>query len=1236
MSTAASHSVATADADYVLSVKYNAKEYDRLVTVLGKGGFAVVAAAGAAPDQLLIFVKLAAQELDIQAQNDLVRGFEVGVTSKDTSDASRLRIIYTYLSSPEAVGGLAIDRAHYPNLLAVFPATDAAKAKPLAQALAQPPALQAVTATYGAEVGLYFEFAKFYITWLGYLSVFGAIGYLWHRKVFSLSYTFINLVWGLLFITLWRARQQGLVLQWGIQHCHRVDDHQQQLARINTNQPESEVQAFDAKRFIKQLAFTPVALGFTAVLVLYQLLCFVIEIFLTDIYDGPFKLVLTLIPTVLIVGFVPILLVVYDIVQRKFIDWEGHDTEKLREKSKVVKGFVLNFLTLYVPLIITLFIYLPFAHLLEPELDVLRLYIDGKVDHNAFYYRYVALLKLLRDFQINQHRLTNQFFFYIVTSQVINLVTKYVVPVIINQVKYNVNSFNQVVGKHDDPHDHAFLQHVRQLVTLPEFDVHTNYRGLVTQYGYLILFGPVWPLAPIVCAIFNLITFRLDLATVTLGKFNQPPIPRRVDLIAPWNYALFGLTWIALALLPVVTAFYRHGTTPPKPSGQWSLNNALVNLESLIKIVLLLLVLEHGFLIAYYSLNKLLSFVDIAHDQDFIDTDIKLRRDFYKEHLESKFNIPADSHAPVWKQSTALKALEQGPLIVKTQGELQKQHKAQQQQKHQQKHVSYDDSKEKQRQQQEPVVVAQGFNAREAQADGTSTVKNRGVAIVEDPNSGTHTITEPSIEEGLRRRMTKDDDIITNPDGSLSTFDTRSKHVTDLPPTSNNEQVIPSKQGQTQSSTQSKAVPQHREALVTEPTLNTLLVYSGTPVDNAAKQGAASHTGVGSTGAAAGAAAGAANGAPGVDGSSSGAHTSGLSNVTSGIPGTPVNAPTGSQPTYAREGIDGAKPTGSGPAGSSLKQVPDNATSKQAPISATGTSVPVGGHSAGSAAGSSKQAAPGSSAGAAGSTAGSGPTARTVTGATDAGTVGVAGGAAVPASPRSTAASKVASGSSQGSQIKPVAVITKDPQGNPTLTTRGLEEITADGIKTIVTELTVATPEGVEKVTQVVKEIPKDGSLDATGAAIADKAKGLRETVVDGLKTTVVETLELATKKVETVTQSHSLETAPKDADELAHTLKEEYALFIEKSKEQAKEIATAVENLGSAAKKEAIESTAAGGTKVVLSLGGLTTAKAAEGGHHNHRHHLGKQSPDKPLLVNLGSSKTKKQLSLKKFFNKI
>lgn len=1234
MSTAASHSVATADADYVLSVKYNAKEYDRLVTVLGKGGFAVVAAAGAAPDQLLIFVKLAAQELDIQAQNDMVRGFEVGVTAKDTTDASRLRIIYTYLSSPEAVGGLAIDRAHYPNLLAVFPATDAAKAKPLAQALAQPPALQAVTATYGAEVGLYFEFAKFYITWLGYLSVFGAIGYLWHRKVFSLSYTFINLVWGLLFITLWRARQQGLVLQWGIQHCHRVDDHQQQLARINTNRPASEVQAFDAKRFIKQLAFTPVALGFTAVLVLYQLLCFVIEIFLTHIYDGPFKLVLTFIPTVLIVGFVPILLAVYDIVQRKFIDWEGHDTEKLREKSKVVKGFVLNFLTLYVPLIITLFIYLPFAHLLEPELDVLRLYIDGKVDHNAFYYRYVALLKLLRDFQINQHRLTNQFFFYIVTSQVINLVTKYVVPVIINQVKYNVNSFNQVVGKNDDPHDHAFLQHVRQLVTLPEFDVHTNYRGLVTQYGYLILFGPVWPLAPIACAIFNLITFRLDLATVTLGKFKQPPIPRRVDLIAPWNYALFGLTWIALALLPVVTAFYRHGTIPPKPSGQWSLNNALVNLESLIKIVLLLLVLEHGFLIAYHSLNKLLSFVDIAHDQDFIDTDIKLRRDFYKQHLESKFKIPADSHAPVWKQSTALKALEQGPLIVKTQGELQKQHKAQQQQKHQQKHVSYDDSKEKQRQQQEPVVVAQGFNAREAQADGTSTVKNRGVAIVEDPNSGTHTITEPSIEEGLRRRMTKDDDIITNPDGSLSTFDTRSKHVTDLPPTSNNEQVIPSKQDQTQPSTQSKAIPQHREALVTEPTLNTLLVYSGTPVDNAAKQGAASHTGVGSTSAP----TGAANGAPGAHGTSSGAHTSGLSNVTSGIPGTPVNAPTGSQPTYAREGIDGAKPTGSGTAGSSLKQVPANATSKQAPINATGTSVPVGGHSAGSAAGSSKQTAPGSSTGAAGSTAGSGPTARTVTGASDAGIVGVAGGAAVPASPRSSAASKVASGSSQGSQIKPVAVITKDPQGNPTLTTRGLEEITADGIKTIVTELTVATPEGVEKVTQVVKEIPKDGSLDATGAAIADKAKGLRETVADGLKTTVVETLELATKKVETVTQSHSLETAPKNADELAHTLKEEYALFIEKSKEQAKEIATAVENLGSAAKKEAIESTAAGGTKVVLSLGGLTTAKAAEGGHHNHRHHLGKQSPDKPLLVSLEqlSSKAKKLLSLKKFFNKI
>lgn len=1227
MSTASSQGVATADADYVLSVKYQAKEYDRLITVLGKGGFAVVVAAGAAPDQLLIFVKLAAQEFATQAQNDLVSGYEVGVTAKDTTDASRLRIIYTYLSSPEAGGGLAIDKAHYPNLLAVFPATDAAVAKPLAQALAQPPPLSKVTETYGAEVGLYFEFAKFYITWLGYLSVFGAIGYLWHRKVFSLSYTFINLVWGLLFITLWRARQQQLVLEWGIQHCHRVDEHQQQLARINAGRPAAEVQGFDARRFIKQLAFTPIALGFTAILVLYQLLCFAIEIFLTDVYDGPFKLVLTLLPTVMIVGFIPILLAVYDIVQRKFIDWEDHDNDKLREKLQVVKGFVLNFLTLYVPLIITLFIYLPFAHLLEPELDVLRLYIDGKVDHNAFYYRYLALLKTSRDFQINQNRLTNQFFFYTVTSQVINLATKYVVPVVIAQVKQLINGFSKVAGKNDDPHDHAFLQHVRQLATLPQFDVHANYRGLVSQFGYLILFGPVWPLAPLVSAIFNIITVRLDLATVTLGKFNQPPIPRRVDLIAPWNYALFGLTWIALALLPVVTAFYRHGTTPPKPAGHWSLNNALVNLESLIKLVLLMLVLEHGFLIAYYSLNKLLSFVDLAKDQDFIDTDIKLRRDFYTQNLQTKFNIPADSHAAMWQHSTALKALEHGPLIVKTQEELQKQQKQQKQQQHHQHHTknttqqqqrTHDHDKvESQRQHQEPVVVAQGFNAREAQADGTSTVNHRGVAVVRQED-GTATISEPQLQDGLPQHMTKDDDIITNTDGRLATIDLRSKHVEDLPPTSNNEQLVPSEQvvpvSASSSSQQKSAVPQQREAVVAESTLGTLLVYSGTPVEHLAKQGAASHTGVGAT-------------------TSS---NNGASNI--GIPGTPVNNTTGSQPTYAREGTTGAKPTGSNtgyvPVGSSAavnKPTSTSSSTKEVPASsfAAGSTTKQAPVTSSSAAANTKQAPT--------ATSSSGPTARTAVGASDAGAVGVAGGAGVAAQGPALA-SKIASGSSQGSQIKPVAVITKDSQGNPTLLTRGLEEIDVDGTKTIVTELTIATPEGVQKVTQVVKEIPKDGSLDAS--AIADKAKGLRETVVDGTKTTVVETLDLASKKVELVTQSHSLDQATGADDELANTLKEEYALFLEKLKEQAKEIASAVERLTEGVKKEAVETTASGDTKVVLAVG-LTGKAAATESHHHHQHqhhHHGKSSPDKPSLASLTplSSGKKKQLSLKKFFNKI
>ena len=63
---------------------------------------------------------------------------------------------------------------------------------------------------------------------------------------------------------------------------------------------------------------------------------------------------------------------------------------------------------------------------------------------------------------------------------------------------------------------------------------------------------------------------------------------------------LVSMDWINY--FPVVTAFYRHGTAPPKSMGQFALDKASVHVSSSVFLVLLMFVSEHGFLILSYLL----------------------------------------------------------------------------------------------------------------------------------------------------------------------------------------------------------------------------------------------------------------------------------------------------------------------------------------------------------------------------------------------------------------------------------------------------------------------------------------------------------------------------------------------------------------------------------------------------------------------------------------------------------
>ncbi|KAI5958081.1 hypothetical protein KGF57_002889 [Candida theae] len=644
------------------------------VEYLYEKGFAATIRPGD-PTHLLIFIKLSPYKFIEEAEKDLIKNYEFGVTAKDDELSSRFRIIYQYLTSSKKLGGCGIvpGEAPYQEVAGIVPITSAFNETKLVEDLKDAftkPELSAnrIRRTYGVQIALYFEFFKHYIYWLVGLSVLGVLQFFKKKGAYSLGYTFVNLLWGTFFLAFWHRKQQYLVNLWGVQNSHLVEEHSLELAEINDKfEPQSSYlhkSNTEGFRFVKQLLFIPIALGFAAVLISYQLGCFFIEIFLTDLYDGPGKSYLTLLPTILISVFVPILTIVYNLVTSVVIKLEGHDTKVSENQSVLIKAYALDFLTSYAPLLITSFLYLPFAHLVGPHLGDIQTTISSYVGENRFYSKYLTKLKSQKEFKINQGRLNAQFFYFVVTNQIVQAALKYVLPLAISKVvklyQTKVQKKPQLKTSDDSPYEAGWLQNVRISLDLPEYSVDADFKSVVLQYGYLIMFGPVWPLAPLVSLVFAVIFFKLDQFKLFNGSYFKPPVPKRVDSIHPWNWALFLLTWLGSIVSPVVTAFYRHGTAPPKTMGQFALDNASVNISSSAKLVLLMLFTEHGFLFLSYVLYNLSELFksSVEWENDFIDNDIKLRHDHYSKHVKPTIKV---ANVPAWNDFTVQSALDFTP-----------------------------------------------------------------------------------------------------------------------------------------------------------------------------------------------------------------------------------------------------------------------------------------------------------------------------------------------------------------------------------------------------------------------------------------------------------------------------------------------------------------------------------------------------------------------------------------------
>jgi anoctamin-10 len=227
-------------------------------------------------------------------------------------------------------------------------------------------------------------------------------------------------------------------------------------------------------------------------------------------------------------------------VAKRLTDYENHSIDEAYEAAFTRKIFVLNFITSYTPLFLTSFVYVPFAKVIVPHLDILSLTSRELTDEKQTH---------THSFEINPNRLKKQVIYFTVTAQAVNLGLEIVLPYVkrrvfkkVEELKDSTPSSPALVGADAEK---KFLKRVRDESKLDVYDVTTDLREMVMQFGYLTLFSIIWPFTSVSFIINNWVELRADAIKICVEM--QRPVPLRADSIGPWLDSLQFLAWLGSA-----------------------------------------------------------------------------------------------------------------------------------------------------------------------------------------------------------------------------------------------------------------------------------------------------------------------------------------------------------------------------------------------------------------------------------------------------------------------------------------------------------------------------------------------------------------------------------------------------------------------------------------------------------------------------------------------------------------
>lgn len=655
------------DVDYVIDYRFATTnkaeaeaQFVKLIEALNDVGLATEVRNG---DNcaVLIFVKTASERhLQAEVYRSRVQDWLYGVRTaspekemqqnlngEPVTEAERLRITYLLITKPRNEGGAGITPkdGEWKGVESIFALHDHTFNKAWIKDITSKTFLDSKDLTdiknrFGEKIAFYFAFLQSYFMFLIFPAGFGFSAWVLLGQ-YSPVYAVVNALWTIFFVEYWKKQETDLAVQWGVRGVSKIQHKRPAFKheRIIKDQITGEdIKVFSpVKRLGRQLLQVPFAIAAASVLGSLIAGCFAIEIFISEVYDGPFKAYLTFLPTVILTTVMPTLSALLTGFASRLTELENYETQDAYEAAMISKIFVLNFITSYLPIFLTAFVYVPFAQIIVPHLDIFQLAVRPFAENEK------QMTSPKVGFQINPDRLKKQVIYFTVTAQVVNFALEVVVPYVKRKVFHKVKEVQaERAAKRgggaaspstdDHPEEKAFLVRVRNEAELAKYDVTTDFREMVVQFGYLSLFSVIWPLTAVSFLVNNWIELRGDALKIALET--QRPVPWRADSIGPWLDALGFLAWLgSLTSAAIVYLFSGTGSGPgghPWDIKGWGL-------------LLTIFFSEHIYLGIQLGVRKALSKIDSPGLQKERSERYLVRKKFIEESLGREAAEKADA-----------------------------------------------------------------------------------------------------------------------------------------------------------------------------------------------------------------------------------------------------------------------------------------------------------------------------------------------------------------------------------------------------------------------------------------------------------------------------------------------------------------------------------------------------------------------------------------------------------------